>query len=101
MHPMVLKLAACILLFGLSLALQPAPLYLCSDRDRIWVPHPSLPDLDSCSKASQHSSCLVELWGVSVQEGETPSVLMAVLMDERMGLDREERRRRVACTGLR
>lgn len=81
---MVLRLAACTLLLGPALALQPAPLYLCSGRDSTWVPHPSLPDLDSSSKASQRSSRLVDLWGVSVQEGETPWVLMAMLMDERM-----------------
>lgn len=31
---MVLRLAACTLLFGPALALQPVPLYLCSGRDR-------------------------------------------------------------------
>lgn len=81
---MVLRLGACTLLFGPALALQPGPLHLCSGRDSTGVPHPSLPDLDSCSKASQGSSRLVDLWGVSVRESETPWVLMAVLMDERV-----------------
>ena len=83
-----LMLAARTLLFGLTPVLQPAPLHLCSPgHDQTWVPYPSLSESDSCSKVPQRFSLLVGPWGVSVQEGETQSVLMAGLMDERVGVE--------------